>query len=76
MIPTLPIVFGSYSSGNGGILGSQIPTSLETWMHAFVLLGTVFRVGMGQSPFNPLNAELNPNLPFAGIIRSSPFSPR
>ena len=25
---------------------------------------------------NTLKAELNPHLPFAGIIRSSPYSPR
>jgi len=28
------------------------------------------------APVNPLNAELNPIVLFAGVIRSSPFSPR
>jgi hypothetical protein len=42
MIPTFAIVLGSYCFGIAGIMGSQTPTPLETWLHACVLLDSVF----------------------------------
>ena len=52
------------------------PSWAQIFSSAFPFPWVNFLFKIRQCRINPLNAELNPFLPFAGIIRSSPYSPR
>jgi len=62
-----------YGEANTRIYEMFVPNTL---MSAHRMHCDMNPVPDSTTTFNPLNAELNSHLPFFGIIRSSPYSPR
>jgi hypothetical protein len=64
----------NYERGvNASYLINPYPANVENKVSSYN--ASKWQMGF-NSAFKGLNAKLNPHLPFAGIIKSSPYSPR